>query len=110
MPDLLKKAHLVNRETFDPTNPIHIESFETFLRTGNWGDVQFYAELPYIEVPMTVLTKFAMHHLGVTPETAEERSARLAAKDLVVVKKSETPEERAARLQKASQMAMALAA
>lgn len=71
---------LVAREFFDPTNPKHLVSMDTFIRTGNWGDVQFYPELPYIEVPMTVLMKYVSHSRGVSRETDEEREARLSQK------------------------------
>jgi hypothetical protein len=71
-----------NRTFFDPSLESHLESFRTFLRTGNWGDVQFYCEHPYTDVPMTVLMKAAMYTEGVVRETAIERSERLAAKTL----------------------------
>lgn len=79
MPDVLREP-LINRAKFDPTNPTHLESFKIFLRTGNWGDIQFYSELPYIEVPMTVLMKYAEHKTGVNRESAIERSERLNSK------------------------------
>jgi hypothetical protein len=85
---------LVERQYFDPTNPKHLESLDTFLKTGNWGEVQFYAELPFVEVPVTVLTKFAMYERGVSAETAQERAARLATKSLV---EPRAPESNAAR-------------
>jgi hypothetical protein len=74
----------VQREEFDPTNPKHIESLSAFVRTGNWGDVQFYSELPYIEAPMTVLMKFAQHTLQIQPESPAERAERLAAKPTLI--------------------------
>lgn len=48
-----------NRTFFDPKNGDHIRSLHKFLETGNWGNVQFYCEAPYTDVPMTVLRKFA---------------------------------------------------
>ena len=77
--DILRRARLVRREIFDPTNPEHIESFKVFLRTSSWGDIQFYPEDPYTEAPATVMFKYAAHILGITAETAEERAVRLAA-------------------------------
>ena len=105
MSDVLRQARLVNRTIFDPTNPEHVESFKTFLRTGNWGDVQFYPEIPFIEVPMTVMTKYCRHVLSVTAESAAERAERLAAKG--VVPHQETPdvdESRSARLARSNQL------
>ena len=102
MPDILRKATTVPRETFDPTNPLHIESFKHFVRTGNWGDVQFFTELPYIEVPMTVLMKFAMHALQVERESTDEKTKRLAGKNLIQFPKPETAEDKAARRQAAN--------
>lgn len=81
--DILQRTVHVKREKFDPTNAAHLESLTAYLRTGNWGDIQFYPELPFIEVPITVLTKFAAHHLKAVPETIMERDARLATKNLV---------------------------
>jgi hypothetical protein len=75
----LQRAQLVNRELFDPTDASHVASLMVFLQTGDWGEMQFYPELPYIEVPMTVLTKYACHTLGVQREGQAEREARLAA-------------------------------
>jgi hypothetical protein len=69
---------IVKREEFDPYNKKHIQSLESFIRTGSWGSVQFFAELPHVEVPMTVLMKFVQHTLGVVPEGAKERSTRLS--------------------------------
>lgn len=54
----------VRREIFDPTNRDHMESYQNFLKTGNWGKVQFYEEFPYVTVPETVSRKFAMHALA----------------------------------------------
>lgn len=76
----LRKAS-VNRTFFDATSDAHLESFRVFLRTGNWGNVQFYCEHPYTDVPMTVLMKYAMHQEGVQRETATERALRLSAKE-----------------------------
>lgn len=67
------------REIFDPKNATHLASLKQFVKTGNWGNVQFHAELPYVEVPMTVLMKYAAYTLKVVPETAAKRSTRIAA-------------------------------
>jgi len=89
--DFLSKSSLlmraaVNRQHFDPTNPEHLASLRRFINTGNWGSVQFFCEYPFSEVPMTVLMKFAGHHLGAARETAAERLARVP-----VPKASEQP-------------------
>ncbi len=56
-------ANQVRREHFDPRNKEHQRSLKTFLNTGNWGTVQFFAEHPYVTVPETVMRKFCLHHL-----------------------------------------------
>jgi hypothetical protein len=97
MPDILNKSTLVVREDFDPTEAAHVESLKVFLRTGNWGDVQFYPQLPFIEVPMTVLFAYTSHVLGVERESDSEKAARLAAKDLVPSKVLSRKEREAAK-------------
>jgi hypothetical protein len=84
MPHVLNKP-LIVREVFDPTSREHVLSFDVFLKTGNWGDVQFYPELPYVEVPMTVLMKFAEYHRDVQRESAADRVARIGSKKNLVV-------------------------
>lgn len=79
MPDILKQP-LIDRQKFDPLNESHLASFQVFVRTGNWGDIQFFTELPYNEVPMTVLMKYAEHMCGVSREKVAERNARIDAK------------------------------
>lgn len=76
MSSILNRAHLINRQIFDPANQQHIDSLRHYLRTGNWGDIQFYEEVPFVEVPATVLTKYAEYMLGVTRETQQEREQR----------------------------------
>lgn len=83
---LLSRHQHVNRQYFDPTNADHVESLKEYLRTGNWGNVQFFAELPFIEVPMTVITKYARHQLNVVPETNQEKNDRLTAKNVIRIK------------------------
>lgn len=61
--EILRKA-LVRREPFDPKNKEHLKSYKSFLNGGNWGDVQFYCEFPYVTVPETVSRKFANHSLS----------------------------------------------
>ena len=102
MSDILRRARLVNREIFDPTNEAHIESFKIFLRTGNWGEIQFYPEVPYTEAPATVMAKYSRHVLGIVPETAVERSERLAARGVAQIGPSETREQAANRLANAN--------
>jgi hypothetical protein len=59
----LLKDHRVRREYFDPDNQQHRVSLERFLVTGNWGDVQFFIEPPFVTVPEMVLRRFALHSL-----------------------------------------------
>ena len=68
----------VHRTFFDPTDTQHVASLAMFLRTGNWGAVQFYCEHPYTDVPMTVLMKFACFQLQAKRETLADRQARLS--------------------------------
>lgn len=76
---ILRRAS-VNRQHFDPTNAQHVESLKTFIETGNWGEVQFYCEYPFTDVPTTVLTKFVGFQLNVRRQTAEEvLAARILA-------------------------------
>lgn len=49
----------IPRECFDPMNSKHMKSLKCFLDTGNWGEIQFYIEAPYVTVPETVLRKVA---------------------------------------------------
>ena len=97
MPDILKQP-LVDRQKFDPTNDSHLASFKDFIRTGNWGDIQFFTELPYNEVPMTVLMKYAEHISGVMRESVAERIARINAKPgIMYLPPFEMPEASRAR-------------
>jgi hypothetical protein len=79
---VLRKAS-VNRTSFDPSKDSHLESFRTFLRTGNWGDVQFYCEAPFTDVPMTVLMKYAMFRENTQRESGAEQNIRLSKMNLV---------------------------
>jgi len=67
MPQLHLAATLrgtrVRRESFDPTNEEHLASLRKFVSTGSWGEVKFFAEAPFTEVPATVLMKYAAHNL-----------------------------------------------
>ena len=54
----------VRRETFDPKNKEHRDSLKKFIETGNWGEVQFFAEYPYVTVPETVFRKFSLAMLS----------------------------------------------
>lgn len=85
---VLTEIKHVKREIFDPENSAHVASLKHFLRTGNWGEIQFEAELPYIEVPMTVVMKYARWVLNVEVETAGQRDARL---DGNVIRQQKTP-------------------
>lgn len=75
--DFLSKSSVlrragVNRQFFDPTDAKHIDSLRHFINTGNWGDVQFYCEFPFSDVPMTVLIKYTGYLLNARRQTAEE--------------------------------------
>ena len=81
-PDFLSNSTVlrragVSRQFFDPTNTEHRESLAKFVKTGNWGNTQFYCETPFSDVPMTVLMKFAGHELKSNRETADERLMRI---------------------------------
>ena len=49
----------VRREQFNPKSRVHRASLKNFLNTGNWGEIQFYPEAPYVSVPETVLRKMS---------------------------------------------------
>lgn len=68
---ILRRAS-VNRQHFDPADYDHLESLKTFISTGNWGEIQFFCEFPFTEVPMTVLMKFARHRLNAKRQSDEE--------------------------------------
>lgn len=107
MSDILNQARLVQREYFNPELDRHVESLRVFLATGNWGEVQFYPEVPFIEVPMTVMMKYLRHALNVQHETAAETSARLREKGVLPY----TPRvvvDRAASIQKANELMQTL--
>jgi hypothetical protein len=94
---VLRKS-AANRVFFDPSRESHLESFRTFLHTGNWGELQFYCEHPYTDVPMTVLMKAAMYTEGVQRETNAEQQQRLAVMNLTHYV-PETAEAKAARIE-----------
>jgi hypothetical protein len=108
MTDILRRARLVNREIFDPTNEAHLLSLKVFLATGNWGDVQFYPEAPFTEAPATVMTKYARHMLNVEAQSLEEAAAARAARGVLpfprVLTRDEREHEAAARLAKANEL------
>lgn len=58
------RANLIRREEFNPKNKEHLKSYQNFLKTGNWGAVQFHCEFPYVTVPETVSRKFANYTLS----------------------------------------------
>jgi hypothetical protein len=94
MTDILRRARLVNREIFDPTNATHLLSLKIFLATGNWGDVQFYPEAPFTEAPATVLTTYARHVLGVKAQSVEDAAATRATRGVIPFPKPESRAER----------------
>jgi hypothetical protein len=104
MSDILRRARLVNREIFDPTNEAHVESFKVFLSTGSWGELQFYPEAPYTEAPATVMSKFSRHVLQVEVESDEVRAERLAARNVITMPTTESTAEKAQRLANANAM------
>lgn len=108
MTDILRRARLVNREIFNPTNAAHLQSLKIFLATGNWGAVQFYPEAPFTEAPATVLTKYARFVLDVTVQSDAERAASLAARGVLPFPRTLTRDEReheaAASLAKANEL------
>jgi len=93
MPEFLQSYDFLNNSTalrkagsyrtfFDPSKQSHLDSFDVFLKTGNWGEVQFFCEAPFSDVPMTVLMKFAMYEQGVTRETPAETQLRFSTMSL----------------------------
>ncbi len=64
-PTVLHSREMIRREFFDPKNEQHVESMKAFVRTGNWGNVQFFCEHPYTDVPTTVFMHYLEHHLNV---------------------------------------------
>jgi hypothetical protein len=58
--------------------------------------VQFYPQLPFIEVPMTVLFTYTSFLLGVGRESDVEKAERLAAKNLTPTPKVLPRKEREA--------------
>lgn len=69
------QRNISTRTFFNPDDLSHQESLAKFIRTGNWGVVQFYPEKPFTDVPMTVLMKFAGRHLGVQRGDAEDQGS-----------------------------------
>lgn len=105
MPDFVETPDFLNNSTslrkagahrmfFDPSLQSHLDSFDQFLKTGNWGEIHFFCESPYSDVPMTVLMKFAMYEQNVKREPLAERTARIAARpNIVCLPQAETPSE-----------------
>ena len=108
--DILRRARLVRREVFDPTNEEHVASFKVYLATGGWGEIQFYPEDPFNEAPATVMTKFARHALSVTAETTAERGERLKTRNIMqvpVITAEEATANKAAALLKTNKLMQA---
>lgn len=75
----------LRREYFDPKNAAHVASLKIFIKTGNWGEIQFFPEQPYENVPTTVLMKYAEHNLKVqSKDTVAKKLKPKAAKVLAV--------------------------
>lgn len=66
------RQHGQARTYFDPANKLHCASLKVYLETGSWGDVQFFPEYPYTDVPTTVLAKFAKFRLKASPKVKHE--------------------------------------
>lgn len=98
MSDILTQARLVQREIFNPKSKRHVDSFKVFLKTGNWGAVQFFPEVPYIEVPMTVMVKYLRHTLGIQVETAAELAERMTTHNIKPFPASQTKQDQMAAL------------
>ena len=64
MSNVLFRKPPVRRELFDPENLEHLRSYESFLKTGRWGEVHFFCEHPHVTVPETVSRKFALHEIA----------------------------------------------
>jgi hypothetical protein len=94
----------VERVVYDPSNEAHNDSLDTYLVSGNWGKIQFFPELPFSEVPITVLTKYARYMRDVRAETKDERKKLMALRDIVQAQEPESAPEKAARLKRASDM------
>ena len=60
---ILRSAQLARQE-FDPKNKKHRNSFKKYLETGSWGEIQFFAEAPYVTVPETVFRKYCAWSLA----------------------------------------------
>lgn len=57
------RGRVIRREYFDPTNKKHKASLKKFVNTGSWGEIQFFPEAPYVNVPDTVTAKMLKHTL-----------------------------------------------
>ncbi len=104
MSDILNQARLIQREIFNPKLKRHVDSLKVFLRTGNWGAVQFYPEVPYIEVPMTVMVKYLRHSLKIDVETAAEMAARHTAAGVIPYAAVNTVHDRTAALARSNEL------
>lgn len=78
----LLRQHSKSREVFKPDNSEHRKSLQNFIKTGNWGDVKFFCEAPYTDVPTTVLMAFASFELKTKRNTLAEQTAFLSKKNL----------------------------
>lgn len=90
-PDFLNNSsslrkHSIERTNFDPNHIAHIASLRKFIETGNWGDIQFFCESPYTDVPTTVLMKYCSYQLNVQRFSLSQQSEYLANKKLETYK------------------------
>jgi hypothetical protein len=53
----------IKRESFDPENKDHLKSYLKYINSGNWGEVHFFSEAPFVTVPATVNHRYALHTL-----------------------------------------------
>lgn len=79
------RTHGGSRAAFDPKNEKHVASLKHYLETGSWGDVMFFLEHPFTDVPTYVLTQYACHQLGASRETPAEKAVRMHGRHLIEV-------------------------
>ena len=74
------RNHGRTRAAFDPRNEKHVASLKHYLETGSWGDVMFFLEHPFTDVPTYVLTQYTSFMLGAKRETPAEKAVRESKK------------------------------
>jgi hypothetical protein len=71
------------RVYFNPKNAAHLASLRSFIETGRWGEIQFDAEPPFVNVPEYVLRKYAAHLLKVKDVAFRDNESRKEATSLL---------------------------